>query len=137
MKNNSGFTFIELLVTLTVFSICFLPLLNMYAVSIEQTNQARIISNARFLAQEGMEKMKNYNFTVDQLKQIGDVWEPPLNEKAINIDKMGWRILREVDSSTDPITVYIKVFDDGDVRIKGKSAKPIVKLVTMIEDFEW
>ncbi len=136
MNNNSrGFTFIELLITLILIGICFLPLMNMFSVSLEQNNQTSDLTIARYLAQEGMEKMKNRHLTVSQLKQSGDLWDPPLNEAPSLVDGKNWRVLRKLIVS-EPLEVRIQVFREED-RLQNSSFKPVVELVTLIEDLEW
>ena len=137
MKANRGFTFIELLITLTVLSICFLPLMNMFSVLLVQTNYSSDITTARYLAQEGMEKIKNLNLTVLQLKDLGNIWDPSFKKHPIVIDGQGWRILRELDPQSDPLQIHIKVFKEKDLLDKERKAAPMVELVTLFEDFEW
>ena len=129
MKNNrKGFTFIELLITLILIGICFLPLMNMFSVSLQQNNQTSDLTIARYLAQEGMEKMKNRHLTVSQLKQSGDVWEPSLTEAPLMVDGKSWRVLRKLFVA-EPLELRIQVFRVDDRLIKI-SAKPVVELVT-------
>ncbi len=135
MNNNSkGFTFIELLITLILVGICFLPLMNMFSVSLQQNNQTSDLTIARYLAQEGMEKMKNRHLTVSQLKQLGDVWDPPLSESPSMVDGKNWRVLRKLIVS-EPLEIHIQVFREED-RLNNLS-KPVVELVTLVEDLEW
>ncbi len=138
LKNNKeAFSFIELLITLVVLSICLLPLLNMFSHFLQQTTYTSDLTTARYLAQEGMEKVKNNNFTVEQLKKIGDLWEPPINEKPFFINGSKWRVRRKLDLGTAPLTVYIQVFKDENM-LKGQDqVKPFLEIVTLIEDFEW
>ena len=42
----------------------FLPLMQMYSTSLEQTHVNRDQTTARYLAQEGMEKLRNLSFTI-------------------------------------------------------------------------
>ena len=134
-RSNKGFTFIELLITLILIGICFLPLMNMFSVSLQQNNQTSDLTIARYLAQEGMEKMKNLHLTVDQLKQSGDVWDPPLKEDPLRIDGKKWRILRKIILS-QPLEARVEVFREED-RLQNDSLKPVVELVTLVEDLEW
>ena len=136
-SSNRGFTFIELLITLAVISICFLPLMNMFSVSLQQTSFVNDITTARYLAQEGMEKVKNLSFTVDQLRKAGDVWEPVWTDPPLNINGHRWRVLRKVVSSSDPLEIHIQVFQEEDLQKNKLRAKPVVDLVTLFEDFDW
>ncbi len=134
-NKNRGFTFIELLITLTVLAISFLPLMNMYTVMIDQSVFTSDLTSARYLAQEEMEKIKNRNLTVQQLKEMGDRWHPPLNEKALVLNKERWRVLRTIEP-TEPLTVKVQVFKEAE-RISRKEPKPVASLITLIEDFHW
>jgi len=89
-KTLTGFTFIELLITLAIIAICFLPLMRMFSVSLEQACVSNDLTTARYLAQEGMEKVKNSNFTEAQLKDLGDVWEPVLNKPPFITQNYPW-----------------------------------------------
>jgi len=53
---NRAFTFIELLITMAIIAICFLPLMRMFSVSLEQAHELSDTATARYLAQAGMEK---------------------------------------------------------------------------------
>ena len=136
-NNRSGFTFIELLVTLVLLSISILPLLNMFSTALEESNGNIDLTNARYLAQEGMEKMRNLSMTVPQLKDIGDTWDPPLSDPPYKVDNSYWRIFRDVDENTRPLEVVIKVFKEEDIERDGEKARPLVELATLVEDFEW
>ena len=137
MKRNKGFTFIELLITLTVLAISFLPLMRMYSAALEQLTYVDDLTAAKFLAQEGMEKLKNINLTMAQIKSIGSVWEPPLGSAPVTLNGKRWRALRKVVQSSDPLEVHIQVFKDEDMSRKGSPARPVIELVTLIEDLEW
>lgn len=134
-NKHKGFTFIELLITLILIGICFLPLMNMFSVSLEQNNQTSDLTIARYLAQEGMEKMKNQHLTVSQLKQLGDLWDPPLKEAPLIVDGKRWRVLRKLIVS-EPLEIHIQVFREED-RLQKSFSKPVVELVTLVEDLEW
>jgi len=135
--NNKAFTFIELLITLTVFAIAFLPLMNMFTVSLEQSSVTGDLTTARYLAQEGMEKVKNLNFTKAQLLEAGDTWEPPLKEQATVINGEKWRTLSQFVEGRNPLEIRVKVFKEIDLNKNRTHAKPVVELVTLYEDYEW
>ena len=139
MKNNrAAFTYIELLIALAVVAVSFLPLMRMYTVSLEQAGFTDDLSAAKFLAQEGMEKVKNLNFTKAQLKDIGDVWWPTFGKPPHRLNKKTWRVLRDIVESTDPLEIRIKVFKDEDLSQGGAPrAKPVLEIATLFEDLEW
>ena len=138
MRNNrSAFTFIELLITLAVIAISFLPLMQMYSASLTQTVLTDDLTIAKFLAQEGMEKVKNMNFTKAQIKNIGDTWWPALEEPPIRLNDKTWRALRDIVESSDPLEIRIKVFKDEEIAQGVSGVNPVLEVVTLFEDLEW
>lgn len=129
----TGFTFIELLISLAVIAIAFVPLMQMFSTGLEQVYSVSELNTASFLAREAMEKLKNLNFTEAQIKALGDVWEPPLDEPALVLNERKWRVLRKVDKNSDPLEVRIMVYSEPITQ----GSKPTVELVTLIEDWEW
>lgn len=139
LRLNKGFTFIELLITLVVIAICFLPLMRMFSVGLEQSYVSSELTTARYLAQEGMENVKNLGFTEVQLQDLGDVWQPPLDEPPLELNDKYWRILRKIKRGSDPLEVRIQVYQEA---VSGRTAKarqqkPMVEVVTLIEDLDW
>lgn len=138
---NHGFTFIELLITLAVIAICFLPLMRMFSVSLEQVDVTNDLTTARYLAQEGMEKVKNLGFTEAQLEAIGDVWVPALDRPALEINGRYWRTLRKIVRGADPLEVRILVYQvpgrQSSLVSRQSSEKPTVEAVTLVEDLDW
>lgn len=135
MKSRKGFTFIELLIALAVMAICFLPLMRMFTVALEQTREAEDLSVAQGLAREEMERLKNLNFTEAQLESIGDVWQPPLDKPPLILNEKRWRALRKIVKGTSPLEVHILVYED--TQQTGQAVKPTIELVTLIGDLEW
>jgi len=137
LTKNKGYTFIEILMTIVIISICFLPLIQMFSTSLEQTGATSDLSVGRYLAQEGMERIKNQNLTVAQLKEMGDVWDPPKGVPPVMIDKKGWRILRKINSDMSPLEVKIQVYKEDDLERVGEEPMPFVEVVTLVEDLDW
>lgn len=135
-KQTKGFTFIELLITLAVIAICFLPLMRMFSVSLEQVYVTEDLTTARYLAQEGMERVKNLGFTEAQLEDLGDVWAPALDKPALELNGKRWRILRKIIKGTDPLEIKIQVYQVSSHKHQV-SDKPIVEVVTLVEDLDW
>lgn len=135
-QRKKSFTFIELLIALAVIAICFLPLMRMFSGVLEHIGEAGDLTTATVLAKEEMEKTKNLNFTKAQLKSIGEVWYPPLDQPALVMNGKQWRILRKVIKNTDPLEVRIQVYQFRNLRAVNKDI-PLVELVTIIEDLEW
>lgn len=140
---HHGFTFIELLISLAVIAIAFVPLMQMFSTALEESYYVSEMNSSRYLVQEGMEKLKNLNFTKEQLKDLGDVWEPPLDKPALEFNERKWRILRRVNpaplarggvnKNSGPLEVRILVFQEP----ISPATKPTLELVTLIEDLEW
>jgi len=137
--NFKGFTLIELLISLAVMAICFLPLMQMFSASLEQVYNSGELTTARYLAQEGMEKVKNLGFTERQLQDLGDVWEPALDEPPLELDGRYWRILRKIVRGSDPLEIRVQVYKVS--KYQGSKAKalenPLTEVVTLIEDLDW
>lgn len=130
---KNAFTFIELLISLSVIAIAFVPLMQMFSTALEQVYYTSELSTSCFLAQEGMEKLKNLNFTKAQIKDLGDVWEPALDKSPLILNERKWRILRRVNKNSDPLEARILVFQEP----ISPTSKPNLELVTLIEDLEW
>jgi type II secretory pathway pseudopilin PulG len=136
-QRTNSFTFIELLITLAVIAICFLPLMRMFSVSLEQVYVTEDLTTARYLAQEGMEKVKNLGFTEAQLEDLGDVWEPALDKPPLEINGKYWRTLRKIVKGTDPLEIRILVYQIADKGTNRLTDKPLVEVVTLMEDLDW
>lgn len=139
LRLNKGFTFIEILLTLTIIAICFLPLMRMFSVSLEQADVSSDLTTARYLAQEGMEATKNLGFTEAQLADLGDIWQPPLDESPLELDGRYWRVLRKVVKGSDPLEIRVQVHKLSKTpAVKAKTQEgPLVEVVTLIEDLDW
>jgi prepilin-type N-terminal cleavage/methylation domain-containing protein len=136
-KNNAGFTFVELLMALALISIVFIPVMNMLSVSLEQARVLSDLSTAKIIAQEEMEKIKNLNFTVEQLIKQGDQWSPPMNQPAITLNKSKWRALRHIEKSDGPLKVWVKVYKEGDLNQDLRLTRPLIEFVTLCQDLNW
>lgn len=130
---RKGFTFIELLISLAVIAIAFLPLMQMFSGGLEQVYTIGDMDTARYLGKEGMEKLKNLNYTKEQIRAIGDIWDPALDKPPTEINGRKWRVLRKVYKETDPLEVRVLVYREP----RLKDSRPIVELATLIEDLEW
>lgn len=131
MRTRSGFTYIELIITLILIAVCIIPVMRMFSVLVEQVYASDQITTAMYLAKEGMEKVKNLGFTKAQLITLGDVVEPPLSKPALSLNNNKWRVLRHINKGTDPLRIDILVFNAKDLR------NPLIELSTLIEDLEW
>ena len=130
-SSESGFTFIEILITLTVIALLFVPVMQLFSNSVYSTSQNLERITAMNLVQSEMERTINLNLTKEQIKKIGTQIFPPLDQPPYLINKMHWRVQREIMEDTDPLEVRIKVFKDGEAE------RPMIILVTLIEDMMW
>ena len=108
-KAKSGISFVEILITLLIFSICVIPLIRMYTSAISETSYIDDYLVAIDLAREETEKVKNLALSEDQIKKLGNVVSPP-----IYLNKKVWRTARVVDPDKEPLEVYIYVFQGND-----------------------
>ncbi len=130
--DRRGFTFIELLISLAVMGIAFLPLMQMFTTGLEQIYSISEINTASLLGREEMEKVKNLNFTEAQLIKTGDLWEPPLNKPPLEMNGRKWRVARRIGKDRKPVEVRIQVYADP----LSKYSKPAVEFVTLFADWE-
>ncbi len=130
-SSELGFTFIEILITLTVIAVLFVPVMQLFSSSLYSTSENLDRITAMNLAQSEMERTINLNMTKEQIKRIGTQIFPPLGEPPYFLNKSHWRVQREVVEDTDPLEVRVKVFRDG------QPEKSMITLVTLIEDMMW
>lgn len=117
--------------TLTVIAVLFVPVMRLFSHSLYATAENMDIITGTNLAQTEMEKTINLNLSKEQLVKLGSDFYPPKDQKPIEIDRTQWRIKREFIKDTNPLEVHIEVFHEG------RLDKPVVTLVTMIEDMMW
>lgn len=128
--NRKAFTYIELMITVMIIAICFVPLMSMFSSSIKEMTYAGDKLTALNLAREEMEKIKNLNFTEAQLLALGNTEMPP-NGKALVRNNVNWRIERTFGDGSDPLEVRVSVYRES------KAPQKMIELVTLIEDLEW
>jgi prepilin-type N-terminal cleavage/methylation domain-containing protein len=130
-SKRGGFTFIEILMTLALIGLLFVPTMQLFSNSLFSTNMNLDLITATNLAQSEMEKTINLNLTKTQLQELGTQLIPPANEEPFKLNKGLWRVRREIVENSDPVEVRIFVFREGEPE------KPLVKLVTLFEDMMW
>ena len=119
----AGFTYIEMLVTLAIIAICFVPLTRMFSRNVEETVYLGNLVTAMGLARQEMEKIKNLALTEKQIETIGDIHYP-----ATIVNDTSWYVERDIKSGTDPLEIRVKVYPEKEFD------KPMVELVTLFED---
>ena len=128
---KNGFTFIEILITISVIAVLFVPIMQLFSHALVATNENFDFITATNLAKSEMEKVINLNMTKEQLKTLGDQVIPPLNQKPLEVNRTLWRVKRELIPDSDPLEVRIQVYKEGE------PGKYVVTLVTLVEDMMW
>ncbi len=131
LPSEKGFTFIEILMTLTVIALLFVPIMQLFSNSLYSTNDNLEAITAMNLAQSEMERVINLNYTKDQLRKLGTEIIPPVDKPALELNKTLWRVKRETIEESDPLEVHVSVYKEG------QPEKTMVRLVTLIEDLMW
>jgi prepilin-type N-terminal cleavage/methylation domain-containing protein len=127
---QQGFTFIEILITLSLLGLLFVPMMNFFSQAVESTRSSRDMMTAVTLARWHMEQMKNLSADFNQLKPIANTLWPPPEEPALALNERLWRIDRIMDPEHQPTEVRIAVRLDGEV-------KPLVELTTLLTETSW
>jgi prepilin-type N-terminal cleavage/methylation domain-containing protein len=130
-RRQKGFTFIEILMTLAVIAVLFVPVMQLFSNALVSTNLNLESITAMNLAQSEMERTINLNLTTEQLQKIGTQVFPPETEGPIEMNGQSWRIRREIVSGTAPLEVRVSVHKAGDPE------RAFVTLVTLVEDLMW
>jgi len=126
--SKKGFTFIEILIAMTLIAIVFIPLMKMFTVAMDSINLAKIKTTAVSIAREHMEMVKNLNLPEERMKELeSPSYFPPVNEDPFELNQTKWRVKRVIHKSTDPLQVDILVYIDGE-------SEPIYTLSTLFED---
>ncbi|MBI3999040.1 MAG: type II secretion system protein, partial [Candidatus Omnitrophica bacterium] len=89
-KSLTGFTYIEMLVVVTLMALCFVPLLQMFTESMTQVGQYSELGTALQLGREAMEGVKNLRLTEAQIEAQGVVWFPPEKEPPLEMNHETW-----------------------------------------------
>ena len=130
-KKSAGFTFIEILMTMTIIAVLFVPVMQLFSNSLYSTSVNLEMITAMNLAQSEMERTINLNLTKAQLQKLGTQIFPPENEKPLELNHQVWRTKREIVEKSDPLEVHVIVYRDGE------PDKSLVTLVTLVEDTMW
>ena len=130
-RTEAGFTFIEILMTLAVIAVLFVPVMQLFSNALISTNVNLESITAMNLAQSEMEHTINLNLTKAQLLKIGSQVFPPEDQKPTEMNHEFWRVKREIMPDTDPLEVRISVYKDGE------PDRTLVTLVTLVEDLMW
>jgi len=149
-KMKRAFTYIELLITLTIIGVLFVPVMQLFSHALVASSTSQDLMTATSLARWEMERIKNLNATKQRLSEIGDIWYPAMDKEPFEMNEMKWRIKRQIIEGTDPLEVRVHVYSAGDVRetikneegsakvyIDSEENRPVITLVTLFEDMFW
>ena len=127
---RAGFTFVEILITLALFGILFIPVIQLFSQAMDASGQSRAVLTAVNLARWEAERTRNLGFDVRRLKTEGDIVWPPLTEPAYSFNGYFWRIYRALKSGSEPLEVTIDVMQEG-------KNKPMAHLVMLVCEPVW
>lgn len=127
-RGEHGVTYIEILITVVIILVCFVPLSKLFTTSIMAVSMTSDLSTAVNLGREEMEKIKNLNLTETQLADRGSRFYPSIEEPPLTLNSQDWRIKRVIIQDSDPLEVRVYVFNAGNME------KPVALLVTLMED---
>ena len=132
-----GFTFIEILISLAIIAIVFIPMMQLFSHALFSTAASQDLITATNLARWDMERIKNLNVTTSQLSEVGNTIYPPLAEEPLLMNRTYWRIKREIFGGV-PLQVAVHVFkveagipEEEEEPLPGE---PMVSLSTLIAD---
>ena len=127
-QNSKGFTFVEILIAMTLIAIIFIPLMQMFTTAMENITYAKVMTTAVSIGRAHMERVKNLNLPEDRLRKLSSPhFFPPIDQPAMEINKTYWRVKRVIDKNSDPVKVDIFVYEEDE-------SEPVYTLSTLFED---
>ena len=126
-----GFTYVEILVTLVIVAILFVPMMQLFSQAMEATTMSRDLITAVNLARWEMERVKNLSATLEQVRARGGAVWPPLDQPAFQLNGCGWRIERRLKAGAEPLEVTVEVRRDGE------GQKSLASLTTLLSKTVW
>ena len=127
---EKGFTYIEMLITVVLMSICFVPIMTLFRTAVIGAASTQELVVGLNLARQEMEKVRNLNYTEERLREIGEVTYPAPGEEPLRLSGMDWRITRKIKKDSDPLELSVIVY-----KIDRGKEETIAELVTLLEDF--
>lgn len=126
--HRGAFTYIEMLVVIALVALCFVPILHMFTLSMDEVQQYSDFGTGLQLGREAMEAVKNLRLTEAQLEAQGTVWIPPEKEPPLAMNGVSWKVKRYAVKNTDPLEVHVEVFRAENFE------RPVLEFVTLLED---
>lgn len=130
MIRQRGFTYIEVMITLAIVAVLFIPMMRLFSNGLISSSISGEVITATSLARWEMERVKNLSLTTAQIKAEGDIWTPPMESDPLEVDKTRWRIHRRI-SGDSPLSVKVDVFQAENLKV------PVATLETLLEDSVW
>ena len=131
MKDEKSFTYIEILLTLAIMAVLFVPMMQLFSYALYSAGYSGEVLTAVNLTQVQMERIKNLTLTKAQLREKGDTWAPALDEPPLELNQTKWRVLSRFKPGTNPLQVNVEAYLAEDLN------RPMASLVTLIEDNLW
>ncbi|HEX9779976.1 MAG TPA: type II secretion system protein [bacterium] len=125
-----GFTYVEVLVTLALLGMLFVPTMQLFSTAMDATTSSRDMLTALALCRREMERVKNLGISLHQLTSQGTVTLPPPASPPLVVNGQAWRIERRVKTAADPVEVIVEVRRDVE-------QEPLVSLVTLVTESSW
>lgn len=138
---KKGFTYIELLITLAIIAVLFVPIMQLFSHSLYSSSVSQDLITATNLARWQMERIKNLGYTKEQLRRMGDIIYPPVGEGPMEMNNMQWRIKSNILKEGDPVEVRVSVYPVRTKVLEGSEIEAeeeaLITLVTLVEDMYW
>ena len=130
-QSHKGFTFLEILITLSLLAILFLPMMRLFSHAVYSTIHSQDLITASNLARWQMERIKNLAISKAEIKAAGNTIYPPEKAPPLILNNTSWRI-KQIIKEGDPLEIQIQVFREGEL-----DRSPLITLVTLVEDTIW
>ena len=131
-NSKYGFTYTEILITLAVMAALFVPMMQLFSHGLAGSSVEGETMAALNLAKWQMERIKNLNYSVEQFKEVGSAYFPPIEKPPLELNGKKFRVFTDIDTGSDPLKVKVCVYYDGKLK-----DKPIVELNTLLVDTTW
>lgn len=129
-RANAGFTFVEILATLSITALLFVPMMQLFSHAMEGTQTSRDLITAVSLARWEMERTKNLGNKPQRLKIDGNVTWPPEGQPAFPLNGRAWRLYRILEAESEPLQVTVEARREGE-------EKPLARLTTLLGETVW
>lgn len=129
-RSRAGFTLIEVIMALTMITLFFVPIMELFSTSLSALAESDKTTTALALGQEGVERVKNLRLTQDQIARQGSVWWPDKGQSPLLMNKRLWRVERTATPGTDPLEITVRVY----LYAADGAEEKVLELKTLIAD---